>query len=152
MPRWVRGAAFAATLFLTFASARADEGMWTVDHFPSSEVKARYGFAPPVQWLEHVRDSAVRLTSGCSASLVSKDGLILTNHHCVVDCVQTMSTKEHDFVADGYVANTRADEKPCPGMQAEILTDIRDVTPTVLAAMKAADPKDAIKARDAAYA
>ena len=105
-----------------------------------------------MQWLEHVRDSAVRLTSGCSASLVSKDGLILTNHHCVVDCVQTMSTKEHDFVADGYVANTRADEKPCPGMQAEILTDIRDVTPTVLAAMKAADPKDAIKARDAAYA
>src|SRR5271167_2791024 len=152
MARFVPAAALVVALILTMAAAHADEGMWTVDNFPSSTVKARYGFGPDMQWLEHVRDSAVRLTSGCSASLVSKDGLILTNHHCVVDCAQTLSTGQHDFVADGYVANTRAGEKLCPGMQAEILTDIRDVTPTVLAAMKAADPKDAIKARDAAYA
>jgi hypothetical protein len=152
MVRRVLAAAFSAALVLTMVSAHADEGMWTVDNFPSAAVKAHYGFGPDTQWLEHVRDSAVRLTSGCSASLVSKDGLILTNHHCAVDCVQTMSTADHDFVADGYVATTRAGEKLCPGMQAEILMDIRDVTATVLAAMKAADPKDAIKARDAAYA
>jgi hypothetical protein len=96
MARIVRAAAFAVTLVLIMGSADADEGMWTVDNFPSSTVKARYGFGPDMQWLEHVRDSAVRLTSGCSASLVSKDGLILTNHHCVVDCVQTLSTGEHD--------------------------------------------------------
>ena len=67
-------------------AAHADEGMWTFDNFPSSKVQARYGFAPDGAWLDHVRSSAVRLTSGCSASVVSKDGLVLTNHHCVVSC------------------------------------------------------------------
>ena len=153
MPRLFHATATSMTmLFLAFTTAHADEGLWTLDNFPSAAVHARYGFGPDIHWLEHIRDSAVRLTSGCSASLITKDGLVLTNHHCVVECVQTMSTSEHDFVADGYIANARTDEKLCPGMQAEILAEIRDVTPTVLGAMKASDPKNVIKARDAAFA
>jgi len=133
-------------------AAHADEGMWTFDNFPSSKVKERYGFAPDAAWLDHVRASAVRLTSGCSASVVSKDGLVLTNHHCVVACEQTMSTAEQDYVAQGFLTHARSEERQCPGMQAEILMQITDVTSKVQSAIAAGDPKDAIKSRDAATA
>ena len=133
-------------------AAHADEGMWTFDHFPASKVKARYGFAPDEAWLDQVRNSAVRLTSGCSASVVTKDGLVLTNHHCVVTCEQTMSTAEHDYVAQGFLTHARAEERLCPGMQAEILRQISDVTQQVQSAIAAGDAKDAIKSRDAATA
>jgi Peptidase S46 len=133
-------------------AAHADEGMWTFDHFPASKVKARYGFAPDEAWLDQVRNSAVRLTSGCSASVVTKDGLVLTNHHCVVTCEQTMSTAEQDYVAQGFLTHARTEERQCPGMQAEILRQISDVTQRVQSAIAAGDPKDAIKSRDAATA
>ena len=130
----------------------ADEGMWTFDHFPASKVKARYGFAPDQAWLDQVRNSAVRLTSGCSASVVTKEGLVLTNQHCVVVCEQTLSTAEHDYVAQGFLTHARSEERQCPGMQAEILRQISDVTQRVQSAIAAGDPKDAIKSRDAATA
>ena len=133
-------------------AVHADEGMWTFDNFPSSKVKERYGFAPDAAWLDHVRESAVRLTSGCSASVVSKDGLVLTNHHCVVECEQTMSTAEQDYVAQGFLTHARTEERKCPGMQAEILMQITDVTSQVQSAIAAGDPKDVIKSRDAATA
>ncbi len=133
-------------------AAHADEGMWTFDHFPASKVNARYGFAPDEAWLDQVRNSAVRLTSGCSASVVTKDGLVLTNHHCVVACEQTMSTAEQDYVAQGFLTHARTEERQCPGMQAEILRQISDVTQRVQSAIAAGDPKEAIKSRDAATA
>jgi hypothetical protein len=139
-------------IFLGTQSVRADEGMWTFDHFPSSTVQARYHFAPDATWLDHVRSSAVRLTSGCSASLVSKDGLVLTNHHCVVTCEQTMSTAAQDYVTNGFLTRTRTEERLCPGMQAEILRQITDVTARVQGAIDAGDPKDAVKSRDSAMA
>ena len=92
-------------------AVHADEGMWTFDNFPSSKVQARYGFAPDAAWLDHVRSSAVRLTSGCSASVVSKDGLVLTNHHCVVACAQTLSTAERDHVTQGFLTHARSEER-----------------------------------------
>jgi Peptidase S46 len=138
--------------FLAAQWVHADEGMWTFDHFPSGTVKARYGFAPDAAWLDNVRSSAVRLTSGCSASVVSKDGLVLTNHHCVVDCEQTMSTDKQDYVTQGFMTRARTEERQCPGMQAEILRQITDVTARVQAAIAHGDPKDAIKSRDAATA
>ena len=138
--------------FLGTPASHADEGMWTFDNFPSSNVKARYGFGPDAAWLDHVRSSAVRLTSGCSASVVSKDGLVLTNHHCVVACEQSLSTAQQDFVAQGFLTHARNEERLCPGMQAEILRQITDVTGQVQSAIAAGDPKDAIKSRDAATA
>ena len=115
-------------------------------------MKARYGFAPDAAWLDHVREAAVRLTSGCSASVISKDGLVLTNHRCMVACEQTMSTAEQDYVAQGFLTHARTDERECPGMQAKILRQITDVTSQVQSAIAAEDPKDAIKSRDAATA
>ena len=69
-------------------TAAAEEGMWTFDNFPTARVREQYRWAPDQAWLDNVRQAAVRLTGGCSASFVSPEGLILTNHHCVVECAE----------------------------------------------------------------
>ena len=132
--------------------AHADEGMWTFDAFPVAQMKAAYGFAPDKAWLDHVRLSTARLTGGCSSSVVSLQGLLLTNHHCVVDCAQNLSDTAHDYVKSGFLADDRDKERTCPGQQAEILSKINDVTQTVQAGIGTAVGEGLIKARDAAIA
>jgi len=114
---------FAITALMS-NSAKADEGMWTFDQFPSQKVAKAYGFAPDAKWLNHIQNSAVRLSTGCSASFVSKDGLILTNWHCSEGCVNDISDAKNDYAKNGFVALKREDEKTCPGMQAEVLEKI----------------------------
>ncbi|WP_347716922.1 S46 family peptidase [Sphingomonas sp.] len=147
-----RFALLGTMLSLPLAAARADEGMWTFDAFPAAKMRADYGFAPDQAWLDRVRASAVRLTGGCSASFVSASGLILTNHHCVASCLQDLSDNAHDYLARGYTARTREEERLCPGQQAEVVTSIRDVTAQVKAAVGAATGLAAVKARTAANA
>ena len=132
--------------------AKADEGMWTFDNFPSAAVNAKYRTSIDQAWLTRVRGAAVRLSSGCSASLVSGRGLVLTNHHCVRDCAQNLSTPQVDYVKDGFSAPRREDEKLCPGMQAEILTTISDVTAKITDAAAGKSGQDFVRARDAAIA
>jgi len=153
MLRFARSAAlFATAVSLPLAAARADEGMWTFDAFPAAKMRAAYGFAPDQAWLDRVRGAAVRLTGGCSASFVSDAGLILTNHHCVAPCLQDLSTAAADLHKNGIVTRTRAEEKLCPGQQAEVVTAIRDVTAEVKAAVGSATGSAAVKARTAATA
>ena len=142
----------AATAALAFGAtaAAADEGMWTFDNFPARKVNADHGFGPDQRWLDTVRMSAVRLTGGCSASVVSSQGLVLTNHHCVVGCAQNLSEAGRDYVADGILVDDRRQERTCPGQQAEILTSIVDVTTRLKGAIGAATGLPLIRARDAA--
>ncbi|MGV3580452.1 S46 family peptidase [Brevundimonas sp.] len=114
-------------------SAKAEEGMWTFDNFPIQTVNSLYGTSIDQAWLDKVRGAAVRI-SGCSASLVSPQGLVLTNHHCVISCVQDLSDAQNDYVKNGWMPATREEERQCPGQTAEILTDIVDVTDRVLGA------------------
>lgn len=118
---------------LSAAPAAAEEGMWTFDNFPIARVNQTYGTNIDQAWLDRVREASVRLR-GCSASFVSPEGLILTNHHCVVSCIQELSTAEQDFVANGFIVATREEERTCPGQTAEVLTEIVDVTDRVLGA------------------
>ncbi len=145
-------AALAAAAVCAATAAAADEGMWTFDNFPSDKVKAKYGVDINLKWLDTVRFASVRLSSGCSASIVTKDGLVLTNHHCVRDCAQNLSTDKTDYVKDGFAAAKQEDEKLCPGMQAEVLGGIYDVTPRVTAAAQGKTGQDFVKARDAEIA
>src|SRR5687768_13216037 len=115
-----RLALFLAGAALPLSAARADEGMWTFDAFPAAKLKAESGWAPDQAWLDRVRLATVRLTGGCSASFVSAEGLILTNQHCVASCLADLSTPGNDLLDKGFVANDRAEEKQCPGQQAEI--------------------------------
>src|ERR1700710_789020 len=80
------------------APAWADEGMWTFDNFPSAKVKASYGVDIDQAWLDRVRGAAVRLSSGCSASIVTANGIVLSNHHCVRDCAQQLSSATRDYI------------------------------------------------------
>ena len=129
--------------------AVADEGMWTFDNFPAAAVKSKYGVDITPAWLDHVRNNAVRLSSGCSASIVSGNALVLTNNHCVAECAQNLSSKGHDYYTNGYTALSAAEERKCAGMQAEILTAISDVTPQVTAAGKGLTGDALVKARTA---
>lgn len=134
------------------APAAADEGMWTFDAFPTAAMTRTYGFAPDAAWLDRVRAGTARLTGGCSSSIVSGTGLVLTNHHCVLACEQDLSTPSDDMVGHGFLAEDRAHERKCPGQQAEILTAIADVTGQVRAAIGSATGAALVKARDAALA
>ena len=142
----------AGLLASSVAPAFADEGMWTFDNFPAAQVKEKYGVAIDKKWLDHVQASAVRLAGGCSASVVSPNGLVLTNHHCVAGCAQNLSTPEHDYVKNGFFTARLEDEKQCPGTQAEILQTIGDVTPTINAATQGQAGDAFGRARDAAIA
>jgi hypothetical protein len=132
--------------------AMADEGMWTFDNFPAAAVRQKYGANIEQAWLDRVRGSGVRLSSGCSASVVSSEGLVLTNHHCVSDCVQVLSSASRDYLTAGFAAAGRDDERRCEGMQAEILVQIDDVTDRVSRAAEGKTGTDYLKARDAEVA
>ncbi|WP_242395496.1 S46 family peptidase [Anaeromyxobacter oryzisoli] len=111
--------------------AAADEGMWTYDDFPSARVAQRYGLAPSPAWLDEARLSSARLAGGCSASFVSGDGLVMTNHHCAHECIEQLSTAKRDLVKDGFLARTLAEEPRCPGIEVDQLLAITDVTPRI---------------------
>ena len=136
------------TLLLATGGVHADEGMWTFDNFPFAQVNSTYGLQLNQAWADRIQRGAVRLTSGCSASLVSSEGLVLTNHHCVVDCVQNFSQPGQDLVQLGFYTKRREDERQCPGMAAEILLEITDVTGRIGDATGGKSSEDYIRARD----
>ncbi|WP_242346286.1 S46 family peptidase [Anaeromyxobacter terrae] len=125
-----------ALALLAPLAAVADEGMWTYDAFPSDKVEKKYGFRPSDAWLENARLSSARLAGGCSASFVSEDGLVMTNHHCAHECIEQLSTAQKDFVKSGFYAKTQADEVKCPTVEVNQLVQISDVTQRVRAATK----------------
>ncbi len=130
-----------AALSLCLSSAFADEGMWTFNNFPAARVEQAYGFRPGQEWLDHIRMSSVRIAGGCSASLVSADGLVMTNHHCARSCIENLSGLTHkDYNRDGFFAKTDADEARCPGMEMNQLVAITDVTARVQDATKDVSP------------
>ena len=143
---------FAACLvgLCTAAQAvHADEGLWTFDNFPTEKVRQAYGFAPGAAWLDHVRLASVRLP-GCSAGIVSRHGLVATNHHCVLDCIKDLSAPGQDLNMTPVLAVGMADERQCPGLEAEVVVAITDVTPQLVEATKGRSGEAFQKARDAA--
>ena len=144
MPRLLTPAAgvFVASLLAFATVASADEGMWTFDNFPAAKVQQQYGFAPDQKWLDRVRKATVRLENGCSGSVVSKDGLVMTNHHCITDCTAALSSPGNDYVDDGFYTAARKDEKICPGFEASILKSISDVSERVKVAIAKSSPAD----------
>ena len=133
--------------------ATADEGMWTFDNPPVVQLQKRYGFTPTKAWLDHVRLSSVRFNDGGSGSFVSPHGLVLTNHHVARGQLQKVSTPEKNYVADGFVALTNAQELRCPDLELNVLMSMEDVTSRVTGAVKQGmTDEQALEARKAVIA
>ncbi|WP_018608963.1 S46 family peptidase [Uliginosibacterium gangwonense] len=112
--------------------AQAAEGLWPFNQAPVAAFQAQYGFTPSAQWLAHLQGAAVNF--GASGSFVSPEGLVLTNHHVVLDCVSKLSSAQRDLVKNGFVAHSHAEELRCSGDDATVLIDIVDVTTKIRAA------------------
>lgn len=108
--------------------AFADEGMWTVDNFPSDDVEKKYGVKIGNQWLQSAQLATTRLENGCTGSFASADGLVLTNNHCTWGCIRNLSSADRNLSDDGFMAATRNEELQCPGQQISVLVDTDDVT------------------------
>ena len=130
-----------------------DEGMWTFDNPPVSQLIERYGFEPSREWLEHVRLSSVRLNDGGSGSFVSVRGLVMTNHHVGLNQVQNLSTPEEDYVTNGFYAPRLSDELQTPDLEINVLISMDDVTARVKGAVTStATERQALAERQAEIA
>src|SRR5947209_8087837 len=118
-------AALAATL------CRADEGMWPVNQFPKQAVQKSYGSTVTDDFLGHIQRSSVRFNNGSSGSFISPQGLLFTNHHVGRDCIQKVSSSDHDYVANGFYAASVTEEKKCPDLEVNVLLKMDDVTAKV---------------------
>ncbi|MFT4913679.1 MAG: hypothetical protein ACI9YM_002280 [Brevundimonas sp.] len=140
-----------AVLALSLAAAstaRAEEGMWTFDNFPIARANATLGTSIDQAWLDRVRLSSVKF-GGCSAGIVSAEGLVMTNNHCVSSCVANLSTQAINYAETGFTPRSREEELKCPGGSAEILTDIADVTDRMHRAGEGLSGQAFTQARDA---
>jgi hypothetical protein len=140
-----------AAALLTLAAgsaAKAEEGMWTFDNFPIARMNQTLGTNIDQAWLDRVRLSSVKF-GGCSAGIVSGEGLVMTNNHCVATCVANLSTQAVNYAETGFTPRSREEELKCPGSTAEILTDITDVTERMHAAGAGLEGQAFTRARDA---
>ena len=102
--------------------------MWTFENPPLDYWQREYGFSPTPEWLDRVRLSSVRFGEYCSASFVSPDGLVMTNHHCARECVEQVAKSGEDLVVHGFTARARDAERICPDLFLDQLVGIEDVT------------------------
>ncbi len=114
---------------------RGEEGMWTFDNLPIRLLKERYQFTPTQAWIDHLRLASVRFNDGGSGAFVSKNGLVLTNHHVALGQLQKMSTPKKDYVKEGFFAKGLKGEIACPDLEINVLVAMENVTEQVLGAV-----------------
>ncbi len=122
-------------------SAVAKEGMWLPSLIHKLNIKTMQDMgcelsAEDIYSINHssLKDAIVALDHGsCTAEVISKDGLLLTNHHCGFGEIQQHSSVEHDYLQDGFWARSKEEELPNPGKTATFLISVEDVTAKVLA-------------------
>ncbi len=122
--------------------------MWTYDNFPIAKANQQLGTQIDQGFLDRLRLSSVKF-GGCSAGLISGEGLIMTNNHCVATCVANLSTPQVQYAETGFLPRSREEELKCPGATAEILTDISDVTERVNKAAEGLEGQAFTRAKEA---
>ena len=142
--------AFCAASGLFASSALADEGMWVLHKIdPRTEaamqqlglkLNAKQLYDP--QSGVSLKDAVVDFGDFCSGVVVSKDGLVFTNHHCGFGAIQSLSTTEDDILKNGFVAHSYAEERPAEGLYVNFLQETIDVTDRVMAGINAERRKD----------
>lgn len=131
------------------ASIFADEGMFLV-HLIGEKTYAnmvKKGLKLSKEQLysmnkNSIKDAIVLFGGGCTAEIVSKEGLLFTNHHCGYDNIASSSSVEHNYLRDGFWAKSKQEEIICPGLSVQFLVKIEDVTDSVLTKLKNIAPND----------
>lgn len=132
------------TLCLAFAAVvYADEGMWMLGDLNKEtrrtmkelglELTAKQLYDPARPSL---KDAVVSFGGFCSGVVVSREGLVFTNHHCGFSSIRQHSTVEHDYLRDGFVARSHEEELPCPELYVRFLVRQENVTKRVLSAVR----------------
>jgi hypothetical protein len=129
---------------MVLPSAKADEGMWLpmlIKRLNYTDMQAK-GLQLSAEEIYSVnnsslKDAIVSLGGFCTAEVISKKGLLLTNHHCAYSSIQTHSTVENDYLTDGFWAKSLAEEKPNEGLYARFLVRMEDVTNQIVSQLTA---------------
>ncbi len=127
-----------ATVLLPAAMAFAQQagGMWIPTELNEREMKS-LGMKISAKDIfdaskPSIKDAVVQFNGGCTAEVISPQGLLLTNHHCGYGAIQSHSSVEHDYLTNGFWATGTSTELANPGMFVDFITDIREVTPQIL--------------------
>lgn len=137
-----------SVLFLNFLS-KADEGMW-LPQLLGDKVYAdmvKKGLKLTKEQLfslnkNSIKDAIVLFGQGCTAEIVSKEGLLFTNHHCGYNDIAAASTVAHNYLKDGFWAKSKIEEIACPGLSVQFLIKMEDVTAKVQEKIKDLKPTD----------
>jgi len=120
----------------TVKAQKYDMGkMWTFENPPLDYFEKEYGFKPSAELLEKFQKSALKFGNGCSASFVSEDGLIMTNHHCVRGILERVQKENENILRDGFFAESLDNERTIPNLKVEQLIIIKDVTEEIQSVM-----------------
>ena len=125
---------FGALMALSANNAKADEGMWTLYNLPPAiyEQMKQEGFQLPMEQLYQssnaVKNAVINFGGYCSGVVVSPDGLVFTNHHCGFESIRSHSTVEHDYMLNGFVANSYEEELPNKDLFVSFMVEQKDVT------------------------
>ncbi len=111
--------------------------MWLFENPPTEYLQDTYGFAPDEAWYRRARLASLRMP-GCSASFVSPNGLVLTNHHCAQGHVVAVSRDGEGLLDNGFTTTGLEQERVVPGLYMDQLVAIDDVTDELAAAVDAA--------------
>ena len=129
------------------AFAQQYGGMWIPTELNEKEMKdlgmkisAKQIFDPSKP---SIKDAVVQFNGGCTAEIISPQGLLLTNHHCGYGQIQKHSSVENDYLSDGFWAKNQNGELPNPGVIVDFIADIKEVTNEVLAGTQNLDAKAA---------
>lgn len=129
-----------AAILLVPASVKADEGMWflmfieRLNHRDMQKMGLQLT-AEEIYSINHnsLKDAIVQFNGGCTAELISKDGLVLTNHHCGYDAIAEQSTAEKNHLKNGFWAKTRAEEIKPSSLFVRFFVRMDDCTKRILA-------------------
>lgn len=148
------GLIFLSVLILSVGTLRADEGMWMLSLIQklNSKEMSKMGFKLSASDIYDINKSSLKdavliFGGGCTAEIISKDGLVLTNHHCGYSTIQKLSSVDHNYLQDGFWAKNRDEELPSKGLTVTFLDHFEDVTVEVTKALAAATDS---KAKDEA--
>ncbi len=128
-----------AMLLMASTALRADEGMWLLPLLDKLNIKdmQKAGCQLTAEQIYNInnsslKDAVVHFGGGCTAEMISSQGLLLTNHHCGYGQIQRHSSVEHDYLKDGFWAMNKSEELMCQGLTVTFLERIEDVTSRIL--------------------